>query len=66
MPLPEVFVHRSVIKITLLHLFCCTTPRRRRRRRVLLEKMIIAQLVKKSPSLYGARRFITVFTTARH
>jgi hypothetical protein len=34
--------------------------------RVLLEKLTGFQLVKKSPAFYGTRRFITVFTTARH
>jgi len=34
--------------------------------RVLLEKLIVAQLVRKFPAFYGTRRFITVFTTARH
>jgi hypothetical protein len=33
---------------------------------VLLEKLQVAQLVKKFPVFYGTRRFITVFTTARH
>jgi hypothetical protein len=32
----------------------------------LLEKPIVAQLVKKLPDLYGARRFLVVFTRARH
>jgi hypothetical protein len=34
--------------------------------RVLLEKLIGSQLVMKFPALYGTRRFITAFTTARH
>jgi hypothetical protein len=34
--------------------------------RVLLEKLTDSQLVEKSPSLYGTRRFITAFTSARH
>jgi len=34
--------------------------------RVLLEKLIGSQLVKKFPALYGTRRFITAFTSARH
>jgi hypothetical protein len=29
-------------------------------------KLIVTQLVKKFPAFYGTRRFITVFTTARH
>ena len=35
-------------------------------RRVLLEKLFGSQLVKKYPALYGTRRFIIPFTTARH
>jgi len=31
-----------------------------------LEKLIVAQLVQKSPTFYGSWRFITVFTRARH
>ena len=34
--------------------------------RVLLEKLTGSQLVKKCPSFYGTRRFITAFTSARH
>ena len=34
--------------------------------RVLLEKLTGLQLVKKFPALYGTRRYITVFTSARH
>ena len=34
--------------------------------RVLLEKLTGFQLVKKFPSFYGTRRFITAFTSARH
>ena len=34
--------------------------------RVLLEKLTGLQLVKKFPAFYGNRRFITVFTSARH
>jgi hypothetical protein len=34
--------------------------------RVLLEKLIASQLVKEFPAFYGTRRFITVFTKARH
>ena len=33
---------------------------------VLLEKLTGCQLVKKFPSFYGTRRFITSFTSARH
>jgi hypothetical protein len=31
-----------------------------------LEKLTVPQLVEKFPESYGTRRFITVFTTARH
>jgi hypothetical protein len=34
--------------------------------RVLLVKLTVAQMVKKLAAFYGTRRFITVFTTARH
>jgi hypothetical protein len=34
--------------------------------RVLLEKLTDFQLVKKFPALYGTRKFITAFTSARH
>ena len=33
---------------------------------VRLEKLTASQLVKKFPAFYGTRRFITVFTSARH
>jgi len=33
---------------------------------VILEKLTVAHFVKKFPTYYGTRRFITVFTTARH
>jgi len=33
---------------------------------LLLEKLIVAQLVKKLPVFYGPRRSITVFTRAHH
>jgi hypothetical protein len=32
----------------------------------LFEKLTGFQLVKKFPAFYGTRRFITVFTSARH
>jgi hypothetical protein len=31
-----------------------------------VEKLIVAQLVKKSPAFYGTRMLSTVFTTVRH
>jgi hypothetical protein len=34
--------------------------------RVLLEKLTVPQLVKKFPTFYGTRKFITAFTGARH
>jgi len=34
--------------------------------RVLIKKLTGSQLVNKSPTLYGTRRFITAFTSARH
>jgi len=34
--------------------------------RVLLEKLIGSNLVKKLPTFYGTRRFVTAFTSARH
>jgi len=34
--------------------------------RVLLEKITGFKLVKKLPTFYGNRRFITAFTSARH
>jgi len=34
--------------------------------RVILEKLTGSQLVKKYPALYGTRRFIPTFTSARH
>jgi hypothetical protein len=34
--------------------------------RVLLEKLVVTQLVKKYPAIYGTRKFITVFTRAHH
>jgi hypothetical protein len=33
---------------------------------VLIEKLIVVQLVKKFSFFYGARKFIAVFTKARH
>ena len=36
------------------------------RSRVLLKKLTVHELVEKFPAFYGTRRFITVFTTARH
>jgi hypothetical protein len=34
--------------------------------RILFEELIITQLVKKYSAFYGTRKFITVFTQARH
>jgi hypothetical protein len=33
---------------------------------VLLEKLTVSQPIKKFPTFYGTRRFITAYTTARH
>jgi len=33
---------------------------------IVLEKLIVSQPVKKSPSIYGNRKFIFIFTTARY
>jgi len=33
---------------------------------ILLDKIIVAQLIKKFPAFHGTRRFVTVFTTASH
>jgi hypothetical protein len=35
-------------------------------RTVLLEKLTFSQLVKKFPTIYGTRRFITAFKSAHH
>jgi hypothetical protein len=45
---------------------CLTTPKLTAWSRVILEKLIIAQIIKKFPAFYGTRRIITVFTRARH
>jgi hypothetical protein len=34
--------------------------------RVLLEKLTVSHLVKKLPTFYGSREFITMFTRAHH
>jgi hypothetical protein len=44
----------------------CTTCLPATWSRGLLEKLTVSQLVKKFPAFYGTRRFITLFTTARH
>jgi hypothetical protein len=36
------------------------------RSRVLFEELTVTQIIKKLPAIYGTRRFITVYTTARH
>jgi len=46
----------------LLYKFQSLTPYSR----VLLQKLTGSQLVKKFPTFYGTRRFITAFTSARH
>jgi hypothetical protein len=46
----------------LIHSIYLLTPRSR----VIFEKLTGFQLVKNFPTLYGTRRFITAFTSARH
>jgi hypothetical protein len=41
-------------------------PNLTKRSKFILGKLTVAQLVNKFPAFYGTRRFITVFTTARH
>jgi hypothetical protein len=45
---------------------CDITNKQDPRSRFFLEKLTVTQLVKKFSAFYGTRRFITVFTTARH
>ena len=54
----------TVIIAPCLHFISCylLTPWSR----VLLEKLTGLQLVQKFPAMYGTRRFITAFTSARH
>jgi len=64
---PEVCItsipkHSLPSDLTLYTLTYLLTPRSW----VLLEKLNDLQLVKKFPALYGTRKFITVFTIARH
>ena len=49
--------HRNVIETQLTYLLHAA---------VLLEKLTVSQPVKKFPTFYGTRRFITAFTSARH
>jgi len=51
--------HEKIVRSKVTYLL---TPRSR----VLLEKLTGPQLVKKFPTFYGTRRFITAFTGARH
>ena len=54
---------RSISSVMLLFLHCIIlTPWRR----VLLEKLIAFQLIEKLPAIYGTRRYITAFISARH
>jgi len=60
-------VYISVHKICIfgfydMHIYTILTPWST----VLLEKLTSLQLVKKFPTFYGTRRFITAFTSARH
>jgi len=52
----------AYVKYTYLITYLLTTPWRR----VLLEELTGSQLVKKFPTFYGTRRFITAFTRARN
>jgi hypothetical protein len=56
---PAALSKLEICKSTLTHLL---TPCSK----VLLEKLTGPQLVKKFPPFYGTRRFITLFTSARH
>ena len=49
-----------------LFFLCCVILFYTPRSRVLLEKLTVSQLVKKIPTFYGTRRFITAFTSAHH
>jgi hypothetical protein len=42
------------------------TPAKQPHGAVLLQKLTVTQLVNKFPAFYGTRRFIIMFTTARH
>jgi hypothetical protein len=44
----------------------CGLTKQTRWSTALLDKLVVLQLVKKFPAFYGTRRFITLFTTARH
>ena len=54
-----VFCFFKVVSLTFTYLL---TPWSR----VLLEKLLVLQLIKKFPSFYGTRKFITILTSARH
>ena len=58
-PVDNLWVLRGRIQLPAYLLMCSMG-------RVLLKKIIGSQLVKKFPALYGNRRFITAFTSARH
>ena len=55
-------VHNISMKFTSIVVAVVIIPRIR----VLPEKLTCPQLVKKFPSFYGSRKFITTFTSARH
>jgi len=57
-----IYVYMYIYIYTHTHITYLLTPCSR----VLLEKLIGSQLVKKFPTFYGTRRFITSFTTTLH
>ena len=48
------------------HIAQCHNTVKVTRRWVLLEKLVVPQLLKKFPTFYGHRKFITVITVSRH
>jgi len=74
--LSTVYVECMVEPRRLSFIYCCRTYFSRKRvivtylltprSIVLLQNLTVFQLVKKSPPIYGTRRFITTFTSARH
>jgi hypothetical protein len=53
---------RGGVKGTVIH----STQVHAIRSRALLQKLLVPQLVKTLPPFFGSRKYITVFTTARH
>jgi hypothetical protein len=62
--------YRFILPVCCHHVLACTWPCSRcltnSMERSFLGKLTGSQLVKKFPSFYGTRRFITAFTSARH